>query len=148
MWEVRHGCRGTKEPSPINAISDAEPLLQIGKVAKQYDVTLRTLRFYETSDLLHPIHRGTTRLYRKSDCHRIKMILHARQLGFSIAEIHELLRESKSDSTFTDLISKLSSEKMLSKTQSLEKRRNDLDQALHDLRKKYELMHQRNADSE
>jgi DNA-binding transcriptional MerR regulator len=125
-----------------SASSDDDPVLSIGQVAKQYNVSLRTLRFYESSDLLHPSHRGTTHLYRARDCHRLEMILRGKQLGFSIAEIQRLLQPLKNDMT-ADLDTQLSPEMIFSKLQSLEKRRNEVDQAIHDLREKLGLMDQK-----
>jgi DNA-binding transcriptional MerR regulator len=120
-----------EEPPP-----NLEPLLSIGKVAKQYQVTLRTLRFYESADLLHPMHRGTTRLYRAGDCLRLEMILSGRQLGFSIAEIQNLLKPRKDKVTATDFASHLSSAEVLAKIESLKQRRDKLDQAIHELRER------------
>jgi DNA-binding transcriptional MerR regulator len=125
--------RGNTTASP-----EAEPTLSIGKVAKRYNISLRTLRFYESSDLLHPSHRGTTRLYRARDCHRLEMILRGKQLGFSIAEIQRLLQPVKNDMA-ADIETQLSRDMILSKLQNLEQRRNEVDRAIHDLRGKLEL---------
>jgi DNA-binding transcriptional MerR regulator len=111
-----------------------EPLVSIGKIAKQYQVSLRTLRFYESSDLLHPLRKGRTRLYGAKDCHRLEMILRGKQLGFSIAEIQRLLQLPKDETA--DLDSRLSSAEIVTKLKSLEQRRADLDRAIHDLREK------------
>ncbi|MDA4634439.1 MerR family DNA-binding protein, partial [Escherichia coli] len=42
--------------------------------------------------LIHPVRRGRTRLFRPSDRHLLKQILRGKRLGFSIAEIHEIVQ--------------------------------------------------------
>jgi DNA-binding transcriptional MerR regulator len=72
------------------------------------------------------------------------MILRGKQLGFSIAEIQRLLQPLKNDMT-ADLDTQLSPEMIFSKLQSLEKRRNEVDRAINDLREKLGLMDQQKA---
>lgn len=61
-------------------------------MTKEFDISTRTLRFYEDEGLLHPERRGRTRLYSPSDRRRIVKILQARRVGFTIVEIAELLK--------------------------------------------------------
>ena len=63
----------------------------IGDLAKEFDVTLRTLRFYEDIDLLHPDRRGVNRLYSRRDRARLKLVLLGKKVGFSLNEIKEML---------------------------------------------------------
>lgn len=65
---------------------------RIGDLAREFDVTLRTLRFYEDRGLISPDRDGSTRLYSERDRARLQVILLAKQVGFSLVEIQELLR--------------------------------------------------------
>lgn len=62
----------------------------IGELANEFDVTTRSIRFYEDQDLLHPTRRGQTRIYSSKDRVRLKLILRGKRLGFSLAETKEL----------------------------------------------------------
>ncbi|WP_091949480.1 MerR family DNA-binding transcriptional regulator [Phyllobacterium sp. YR620] len=64
----------------------------ITELTREFGVSTRTLRFYEDEGLIHPIRRGRTRLFRPSDRHLLKQILRGKRLGFSIAEIHEIVQ--------------------------------------------------------
>tara|TARA_R110002126_G_scaffold70462_3_gene177348 strand:+ start:947 stop:1333 length:387 start_codon:yes stop_codon:yes gene_type:complete len=69
-----------------------ENFYTISQMTKEFDISTRTLRFYEDEGLLHPERRGRTRLYSPSDRRQIDKILRARRSGFSVAEISELLK--------------------------------------------------------
>jgi len=56
-----------------------------------YDVTPRTLRFYEAKELVFPVREGQKRLFTKSDRARLKLILRGKRFGFSLEEIRHLL---------------------------------------------------------
>lgn len=62
----------------------------ISELAAEFDVTTRSIRFYEDQGLLHPSRRGQTRIYSSQDRVRLKLILRGRRLGFSLAETKEL----------------------------------------------------------
>ena len=64
---------------------------RIGDLAREFDVTLRTLRFYEDRGLIQPNREGSTRLYSARDRQRLKLILLAKQVGFPLTEIQELM---------------------------------------------------------
>lgn len=63
----------------------------ITDLAREFGVTARTLRFYEDEGLIHPERRGATRLYSRADRARLAWILRGRAVGFSLADIRELL---------------------------------------------------------
>ncbi len=63
----------------------------IRQLTKEFDVTARTLRFYEDEGLIAPERRGQTRIYGGRDRARITLILRGRRVGFSLAEIREIL---------------------------------------------------------
>ena len=62
----------------------------ISELASEFDVTTRSIRFYEDQELLHPGRRGQTRVYSSKDRVRLKLTLRGKRLGFSLAEIREL----------------------------------------------------------
>lgn len=68
-----------------------EGLTRIGEMAKAFDVTLRTLRFYEDKGLLHPQRDGATRLYTRRDKARLKLILLGRKVGFSLRDVKQMI---------------------------------------------------------
>ncbi|MDC0661184.1 MerR family transcriptional regulator [Marinobacter sp. SS21] len=62
----------------------------ISELANEFDVTVRSIRFYEDSGLLNPARRGQTRIYSRKDRVRLKLILRGKRLGISLAETREL----------------------------------------------------------
>jgi DNA-binding transcriptional MerR regulator len=63
----------------------------ITDLAREFGVTARTLRFYEGEGLLHPERIGNSRRYSRADRARLAWILRGRAVGFSLADIRELL---------------------------------------------------------
>ena len=66
------------------------PTYSISELAREYDVTTRTIRFYEDEGLLSPERRGQARIYSPRDRVLLKLILRGKRLGFSLAECREL----------------------------------------------------------
>lgn len=65
--------------------------MTIREMCDAYDVTPRTLRFYEAKELLFPVREGQKRLFTKRDRARLKLILRGKRFGFSLEEIRQLL---------------------------------------------------------
>jgi len=65
--------------------------MAIRDMCAEFDVTPRTLRFYEQKELLFPIRNGQRRLFTKRDRARLKLILRGKRFGFSLEEIRQLL---------------------------------------------------------
>lgn len=61
----------------------------IGELSREFGITTRTIRFYESKGLLSPLRSGQRRLYRRRDRTRLKLILRGKRLGFSLDEIKE-----------------------------------------------------------
>ncbi|TWG95466.1 DNA-binding transcriptional MerR regulator [Mesorhizobium sp. J18] len=104
----------------------------ITELTREFDISTRTLRFYEDEGLLHPVRRGRTRLFRPSDRHLIRQILRGRRLGFSIAEIREIIqmyREPPGEVGQLNLMIKRIEEKR----QELRQKRKDLEDTLAEL---------------
>ncbi|MEM6466109.1 MAG: MerR family DNA-binding transcriptional regulator [Pseudomonadota bacterium] len=68
-----------------------EHVSTIGEMCAEFDVTPRTLRFYEAKELLFPQRIGQKRLFTKRDRARLKLILRGKRFGFSLEEIRQLL---------------------------------------------------------
>jgi len=63
----------------------------IGELAREFDVTPRTIRFYEDQGLLAPRRDGQRRIYAQRDRTRLKLTLRGKRLGLSLSEIRELI---------------------------------------------------------
>ncbi|WP_428623830.1 MerR family transcriptional regulator [Sedimenticola sp.] len=68
-----------------------DKLLTVTELAEEFNVTPRTVRFYETKGLISPQRVGSTRVYTYRDRARLKLILRAKRLGFSLTDIREYL---------------------------------------------------------
>ncbi len=66
-------------------------VMTIRQMCDAYDVTPRTLRFYEAKELLFPIREGQRRLFTGRDRARLKLILRGKRFGFSLERIRQLL---------------------------------------------------------
>ena len=69
----------------------SEELMSIRQMCDAFDVTPRTLRFYEARELIFPLRRGQLRLYSRADRARLKLILRGKRFGFSLEQIRQLL---------------------------------------------------------
>jgi len=65
--------------------------MTIREMCTAFDVTPRTLRFYEAKELLFPIREGQKRLFTNRDRARLKLILRGKRFGFSLEDIRQLL---------------------------------------------------------
>jgi DNA-binding transcriptional MerR regulator len=63
----------------------------IRDLADEFDITTRTIRFYEDKGLMSPVRDGQRRIYNKRDRARLKLILRGKRLGFSLEEITSLV---------------------------------------------------------
>ncbi|RKT30931.1 MerR family transcriptional regulator [Roseovarius halotolerans] len=68
-----------------------EDTMTIRQMCDAYDVTPRTLRFYESKELLFPRRLGQKRLFTRRDRARLKLILRGKRFGFRLEEIRQLL---------------------------------------------------------
>jgi len=89
----------------------------ISDLSKEFDITTRSIRFYEDQGLISPTRKGQTRIYNQRDRVRLKLILRGKRLGFSLAEtgrLFELYDADKSSakqlSTMMDIIAHKKSE--------------------------------------
>ncbi len=110
-----------------------EYTLTIGDLAREFGVTLRTLRFYEDRGLLSPRRSGTTRHYSQRDRARLSVILKGKQLGFTLTEIRAMVAEDRSlDEPAAKL--EMSLAQIEDQISHLEAQRKEIDDALEELR--------------
>jgi DNA-binding transcriptional MerR regulator len=64
----------------------------ISELANEFDVTTRTIRFYEEKGLLKPVREGTRRVYGSGDRTKLRLILRGKRLGLSLDESAEIIR--------------------------------------------------------
>lgn len=69
----------------------SDPVMTIREMCDAFDVTPRTLRFYESKELLSPIRDGQKRLFTRRDRGRLKLILRGKRFGFSLEDIRRIL---------------------------------------------------------
>jgi DNA-binding transcriptional MerR regulator len=62
----------------------------ISELSKEFEITTRSIRFYEDQGLLAPTRKGQTRIYSQRDKVRLKLILRGKRLGFSLGETGRL----------------------------------------------------------
>ncbi|MCB1364638.1 MAG: MerR family DNA-binding transcriptional regulator [Rhodobacteraceae bacterium] len=110
-----------------------EETMTIRQMCEAFEVTPRTLRFYESKELLFPIRQGQKRLFTKRDRARLKLILRGKRFGFSLEEIRQLLDlYHMGDQQQTQLIRtcELARERLA----DMERQRAELDEAIDELK--------------
>ena len=108
-------------------------LFTIGDMAREFGCSLRALRFYEDKGLLSPRREGSARIYDGRDRVRLQMILKGKQLGFTLAEVRELIGRG-SEPTDASLDLGLKPEQIDRQIKHLERQRFDIDEAIAELR--------------
>lgn len=104
----------------------------ITDLTREFAVSTRTLRFYEDEGLIHPVRRGRTRLFRPSDRQLLRQILRGKRLGFSIAEIREIIAMYKEPPGEVGQL-KLMLRRIEEKRDDLRQKRRDLEETLNEL---------------
>jgi len=107
--------------------------MTIREMCDTFDVTPRTLRFYEAKELLFPERQGQKRLFTKRDRARLKLIIRGKRFGFSLEEIRQLLDlYHMGDQQQTQLARTYDIAR--DRLADLEARRDEMNQAIDDLR--------------
>jgi DNA-binding transcriptional MerR regulator len=104
----------------------------ITELTKEFDISTRTLRFYEDEGLIQPVRRGRTRLFRPSDRHLVRQILRGKRLGFSINEIREIIQIYREPPGEVGQL-KLLITRISQKKDNLRQKRRDLEETLAEL---------------
>lgn len=81
----------------------AETLLNFKEMCARFDVTPRTLRYYEYIELLSPMKQGRTRFYGPRELARMTLILRGRHFGFGLEEIRQWLEIYQNQGTAAQL---------------------------------------------
>ncbi len=90
MSTKRDATRSIESPTDASALAVRETFT-ISDLAAEFDITTRTIRFYESRGLINPERIGTTRRYSKRDRARLMIILRGRNLGFTVEDVGEYL---------------------------------------------------------
>lgn len=104
----------------------------ITELTREFGVSTRTLRFYEDEGLIHPERRGRTRLFRQADRRLIQEILRGRRIGFTIAEIREIIQVYKDPPGEMGQL-KLLMKRVEEKRGELRQKRKDIEDTLNEL---------------
>jgi DNA-binding transcriptional MerR regulator len=107
-------------------------VMTIREMCDAYDVTPRTLRFYEAKELLSPVRMGTKRLFTRRDRARLKLILRGKRFGFSLEDIRQTLDlydRDGSDAAQRQRAYELAQERLA----AMQAQRNELDVAIAEL---------------
>ena len=109
-------------------------LYTISELAREFDITTRTIRFYEDEGLLQPGRNGRQRTYSRRDYIRLKLILRGKRLGLSLSEISDIIELYDSDQGETgQLASFLDS--IRERRTVLKQQRTDIDATLRELQR-------------
>ncbi|MGD9481487.1 UNVERIFIED_ORG: MerR family DNA-binding transcriptional regulator [Roseateles sp. XES5] len=104
----------------------------ITELTREFGVSTRTLRFYEDEGLINPERRGRTRLFRPADRRLIQEILRGRRIGFTIAEIREIIKVYKDPPGEVGQLEMLMT-KVSEKRDELRQKRRDIEETLAEL---------------
>jgi DNA-binding transcriptional MerR regulator len=107
--------------------------MTIREMCEAYDVTPRTLRFYEAKELLNPIRIGTRRLFTRRDRARLVLILRGKRFGFSLEDIRQTLDLYDRD-TGNAAQNRRACEIARERLQTMEAQRAELDVAIAELK--------------
>ena len=106
--------------------------LSIRQMCDAFQVTARTLRFYEFKELLFPVREGTKRHFTKADRARLTLILRGKRFGFSLEDIRQLLgmydRDGSNEAQLTCTL-KIGRDRLV----QMQSQRAELDLAIADL---------------
>ncbi len=117
----------------MSIISNSPSSYSISDLSKEFDITTRSIRFYEDQGLLKPQRRGQTRVYSLKDKVRLKLILRGKRLGFSLAETRRLFEMYDADKSSTSQLDTMI-ELIEEKKAALQQQMDDIKVVLMELR--------------
>jgi len=104
----------------------------ITELTREFGISTRTIRYYEDEGLVQPVRRGRTRLFKPADRHLIRQVIRGRRLGFSIAEIRQIIQMYKEPPGEVGQL-KLMIDRIKDKREQLRQKRRDLEETLAEL---------------
>lgn len=104
----------------------------IGELAREFDITIRSIRFYEDQGLITPERKGQTRVYSRRDRVRLKLILRGKRLGFTLAETGRLFELYDNDKSSTSQLIQIK-ELISDKQSALKQQLNDIEVVMLEL---------------
>lgn len=113
-------------------IGSVNKYYSITELTREFGISTRTLRFYEDEGLIHPERRGRTRMFRPADRRLIQEILRGRRIGFTIAEIREIIQVYKDPPGELGQLQLLMS-RVEAKREELRQKRKDIEDTLTEL---------------
>lgn len=123
----------SKHPTSQRKTPTQAGTFSIGELAREFDITTRSIRFYEDQGLLAPTRQGQTRIYSVKDRVRLKLILRGKRLGFTLAETRRLFelydRDNSSQNQLVTMLGLIDEKKV-----TLEQQLEDISVLLHELK--------------
>ncbi len=114
-------------------MNDDEDVLEFQNVVEMFDITPRTLRYYESIDLIFPKREGRKRLYTRREIGRLKLIMQGRRFGFKLEAIRQLL-DLYDPQSGNHLQMRKAIEELEKHLAALETRKIELDEAIQDMK--------------
>lgn len=111
----------------------ASDRLSFKEMCERFDVTPRTLRYYEYIELLDPEKEGRSRFYTGREIARMKLIMRGRRFGFSLEEIRQWLEMYEQENTRPQMVVWV--ERADRQLNELKKQREQLDGSIEELQK-------------
>ncbi|MEN3377444.1 MAG: hypothetical protein V7604_2799 [Hyphomicrobiales bacterium] len=124
--------------SEDQAKSTDQSEFRITDLAKEFGITLRALRFYESRGLLTPVREGRKRIFSRADRDRLALVLKGKKLGFTLTEISQMIEAQSGRASQHAL--KMSSEKCLGQIALFERQMREANEALAELRGMHRLL--------
>lgn len=114
-------------------MSDPKDTWSITDLATEFDITARTIRFYEDKGLLSPKREGQTRVYNRHDRTKLKLVLRCKRLGFSLDDVQDLLDLMYDPPLNSRFYLEQASYKVGNRIAQLEEQQRDIQETLADL---------------
>jgi DNA-binding transcriptional MerR regulator len=125
----------------------ADSEFSIRDLSLEFDVTPRTLRFYEQKGMIHPQRRGAARVYSAIDRARVELILRGKRVGFALDEIKEILELEAIDRGGRERLEP-AIVRFESRIEVLKRQREDVDRAIEEMQAGLDWMRERLEDRE